>query len=94
MTDLEQRRAELHRELREINLLIEQGKLEDWLAARQDALDRAVLARFEDDQFLTNSNGRTWWCKEGEGLLEFCDHEEFAAIQRLEKAGFLKKGTR
>ncbi len=94
MTNLEQRRADLMRELKEIDRQIDQVKLEDWFSARQNAFDRSVLARFQEGQFLTNSNGRTWWCKEGVGLLEFCDSSEFDAVKRLEKAGFLKKGTR
>ena len=44
MTNLEQRRADLMRELKEIDRKIDQVKLEDWFSARQDAFDRSVLA--------------------------------------------------
>ncbi len=94
MTDLEQRRADLMRELKEIDQQIEAEQKEAWFADREHAIDRAVLARFEEGQFMVNMSGRTWWCKESVGLFEFCDSSEFAAVQRLEKAGFLKKGTR
>ena len=94
MTDLEQRRADLQRQLEEIDQQIEAEQKEAWFADREHAIGRAVLARFEEGQFMVNMSGRTWWCKEGEGLLDFCDSSEFAAVQRLEKAGFLKKGTR
>ena len=94
MTPLEQRRADLMRELKEIDRQIEAEQKEAWFADRESAIDRAVLARFEQGQFMVNMSGRTWWCKEGVGLFEFCDASEWEAIQRLERAGFLKKGTR
>ena len=86
--DIITRRNNLIKELEEIDREIEQSAN---AALRADAENEDVLRRYIDGEYIICSFGRHWWVNSNGELIELVSADEFDALKRLEKKGWLKK---
>ena len=90
LTELEQRRLQLQKQLAAVDRQIVTEQKEAWIANEASKDERRLMARFSAGDYVINSSGRCWWVNGG-NLKEMTLPSEMAALVNLVKAGIIQR---